>query len=223
MVEDRLKNWLKRHGDLQSRVAWLLDGLDNLLMDVNALQGLFRLLDEILDFSPKLHLILTCSKTPTNMPMALIDEEIRLGPLPDSDAFLLAESLLGRALSRDEALHLVSATEGFPLGIKIGGSGILAGGCSASHLEQRLQLIKFEKGSEIRAPWNRAHEMIREGFNSLTLEDRQGLILLCECPDTFTVEHAAAVLGQLQKPTQTWSLLWRLMMRGFMRHIPTQG
>lgn len=226
-TEDRLKNWLKRHGNLQSPMGWVLDGLDHLMMNPDAQHGLFALLAEILHFSPKLHLILTCSENPSSDIAAQlrVDEvlQLNLRTLPESDAFQLAESLLGRALSKGEARHLVSATEGFPLGIKIGGSGILAGGCSASHLEQRLRQIHNGADSEMRAPWNRAHDMIREGINSLSADDRHGLILLCQCPDNFTVEHAAAVLGQLQKPTQTWSLLWRLMMRGFVRYIPTDG
>ena len=183
----------------------------------------FELLTEILEFSPRLHIIMTCSDVPDLTEFPFVEEIIHLGPLPEHDASELAESLLGGALSKGEAAHLVSATDGFPLGIKIGGSGILAGGCSASHLERRLGRIRDGETVDMRAAWNRAHDMVREGINALTAEDRQGLILLCECPDKFTVEHAAAVLNQIQKPTQTWSFLWRLMMRGFVRYISTDG
>jgi len=134
-----------------------------------------------------------------------------------------AESLLGGALSAGEASDLVSASEGFPLGIKIGGNGILSGGCSASHFLSRLKQIRQDFAVPMRSGWNRCHDVIREGLTSLTGEDKQGLILLTQCPDNFTIDHAAAVLDRSQKPTQTWSLLWRLMMRGFLRYIPSNG
>lgn len=200
-----------------------MDGLDHLFLNQEALHSFFDLLSEILGFYPGLHLILTCSESPDLAEIPCVDEVHQLGPLLDADAYSWAESLLGGALSKDEARYLVTATDGFPLGIKIGGSGILAGGCSASHLERRLKQIKDGEGAHMRAPWNRAHDMIREGIRALSASDRHGLILLSECPDNFTVQHAAAVLGQLQKPTQTWSFLWRLMMRGFVRYITIDG
>eukprot|EP00210_Caulerpa_lentillifera_P001984 g1902.t1 len=221
--ENRLRNWLKRHGNLQTPTCWVLDGLDQLLVMPDTRLELFGLLTDILDFSPKLSLIMTCSEAPDSAEVSCLDHVIQLGPLSRVEAFRLAESLLGGALSSGEASDLVTACEGYPLGIKIGGNGVLSGGCSASHFLSRLKQIRQDFSVHVRSGWNRCHDIIREGLMSLSTEDKQGLILLTYCPDHFTIDHAAAVLDRPQRPTQTWSLLWRLLMRGFLRHIPANG
>eukprot|EP00210_Caulerpa_lentillifera_P000935 g905.t1 len=222
--ENRQRNWLKRHtGHLQTPTCWVLDGIDQLLILPDTRVELFGLLADILEFFPKLSLIMTCSEAPEAAEVSCIDHIVKLGPLSRSEAVQYAETLHNRALSKGEASNLVSACEGFPLGIKIGGNGILTGGCSASHFLSRLKQIEQKFSVPMRSGWNRCHDIIREGLMYLSTEDKQRLVLLTYCPDEFTIDHAAAVLDWHQRPTQIWSLLKRLTMRGFLRYLPSNG
>lgn len=67
------------------------------------------------------------------------------------------------------------------------------------------------------------HKVALECINGLSASDRRDLLLLTVCPPEFTTGHAAAVLDKVQQPLMVWSLLWRLMMRGFLRFIPANG
>ncbi|GMH34474.1 hypothetical protein BSKO_02308 [Bryopsis sp. KO-2023] len=224
----RLMNWLKRCGGDLPCSGWILDGIDSLVQQASNRTAFFSLLTQSLRQHPRLQLILTCRRFPELTDTSRIEEIEHLSRLPDKDAREIAESLLGGVLMPGESHYLVTACEGNPLGVRMAGGCTAAGVCSAVTFMTNIRQLKHMSmsGPSIDGGLGKKSSLFYVGMeciNALGPEDRAGLILLTECPPEFTVDLAAAALGKLDRPLQVWSMLWRLMMRGFLRFIPSLG
>ncbi|CAD7700558.1 unnamed protein product [Ostreobium quekettii] len=223
----RLTNWLKREGPEQPRCGWLLDGVDTLIMHSGTRASFFSLLMQAMRHTPHLQLVVTCRSFPDIVEPNRVEELLHLDELSPENAMNLAEGILGGGISRGEAHYLVNACGGVPLAIKIAGGCVVAGVCSAVDFMESMREPTHDSdlsavGSPL-GPRARVQSAIKAGISALDADERQSLMLLSECPAEFSVENVGAVLEKAQKPTHVWALLWRLMMRGFLRFIPADG
>eukprot|EP00803_Ostreobium_quekettii_P009296 evm.model.scf_1255.1 EVM.evm.TU.scf_1255.1 scf_1255:4-12360(+) len=224
----RLTNWLKREGPEQQRCGWLLDGVDTLIAHSGTRASFFSLLMQAMRHTPHLQLVVTCRSFPDIVEPNRVEELLHLDELSPENAMNLAEGILGGGISRGEAHYLVNACGGVPLAIKIAGGCVVAGVCSAVDFMDSMREPSHDSdlsaiGSPPPGPRARVQCAIKAGINALDADERQSLMLLSECPAEFTIENVGAVLEKAQKPTHVWALLWRLMMRGFLRFIPADG